>query len=166
MSKELKGNAKKYVLLDKITKNISKYKGQLCAYNVKGMTANDLIAFKKKLPNDIKLMAVPTKIGLFALKNTLDVSESNLKGNICIAFADDALNAVAVSSMIPKPIRSEFVLCGISWNGKLNTSSDLLSFLSDNKVFSLKNLREKALFNMFKTNIQFKNLLKIRADML
>jgi hypothetical protein len=166
MSKELKGNAKKYVLLDKITKNISKYKGQLCAYNVRGMTANDLIAFKKKLPNDIKLMAVPTKIGLFALKNTLNVSDSKFKGNICLAFSGDALNAVLVSSMIPKAIRGEFVLCGISWNGELNTSENLLSFLSDNKIFGLKNLREKALFNMFKTNIQFRNLLKIRADML
>ena len=93
MSKELKGNAKKYVLLDKITKNISKYKGQICTYNVEGMTANDLIAFKKKLPNNIKLMAVPTKIGMFALKDTLDVSKSKLKGSICVAFSDDALNA-------------------------------------------------------------------------
>ena len=166
MSKELKGNAKKYVLLDKITKNIKEYNGQLCAYNVQGMTANDLIAFKKKLPNNIKLMTVPTKIGLFALKNTLDVSKAKIKGNICIAFADDSLNAVSVSSVIPKSMRSEFVLCGISWNGKLDTSDNLLSFLSDNKIFSLKNLREKALFNVFKTNIQFKNLLKIRADML
>ncbi len=166
MSKEIRGNPKKYVLLDKIKSNIEKYNGQLCVFNVDAMTVNDFINFKKKIPNNIKLLTVPTKIGLLALKDKIDVSSANIKGKICFAFAEDALQCVELTELVPKSIRSEFVFTGITWNSTLDTSKNFTEFLQSNGIYSQQHIKERAIFNLLSPYMQFRNLIKIRIDML
>lgn len=166
MSKVIKGNARKSVLVSEIKKNIEKYNNKLCVYNVDGMTANATNELKKKLPQGVKMLTVPTKLGLYVLKDTMDISDiKNIKGKICFVFSDgDALDGVGLSSMLPKNIRSELELKAVYHNGKLDEK--IVKCLIDNNINSYADLERGALFQIFKPIIMLKNFPQIISDML